>query len=66
MTLTLNTLYPHNPECLISLFALQYPGGQERLRREQDAWCGFGRVEKLTEECSALIILPGGAARLAT
>ena len=61
----MSQLYPHDPECLIILFDLQHPGSQERLRRERDAWRGFARVERLTEDYSVLIILPGGAARLA-
>jgi hypothetical protein len=61
----LRPLYPNTPECLIVLFDLRRPGSQERLRREQDAWCGFAHAERLAESHSALIILPGGAARLA-
>jgi hypothetical protein len=60
-----NALYPTGETGIWVLFDLRYPGIQERLRREQDAWRGFAHVESLAEGRSALIILPGGAARLA-
>jgi hypothetical protein len=58
-------VYPTERQCIWVLFDLRYPGIQERLRREQDAWRGFAHVESLAEGRSVLIILPGGAARLA-
>jgi hypothetical protein len=61
----LRPFYTKTPECLLILFDLQHPGAADRLRREEDAWCGFAHVERLTEGHSALIIRPGGATRLA-
>lgn len=62
----MHSLYPSTSECLIVLFDLECPGAEDRLRREQDAWCGSASVERLVEGRSALIIRPGGAARLAS
>jgi hypothetical protein len=58
-------LYPHIPECLITLFDLTYPGAERCLQRELDAWHGFAHVEELTAEASVLIIRPGAATELA-
>jgi hypothetical protein len=58
--------YTKTPECLIVLFDLRCPGAEKRLEREVDAWCGSASVEELVEGRSALIIRPGGAARLAS
>jgi hypothetical protein len=58
--------YTKTPECLIVLFDLRSPGTEERLQREQDAWCGSASVEGLVENHTALIIRPGGAVRLAS
>jgi hypothetical protein len=57
-------LYSNTPECLTVHFDLRYADAEERLRREQDAWCGFAHFEKLTAESSVLIVQPGGARRL--
>ena len=57
-------LYPSSAECLIVLFDLRCPGSEERLTREQDAWCGSASVEGLAEDRAALVIRPGGATRI--
>jgi hypothetical protein len=58
--------YTKTPECLIILYDLRYPGAEERLQREQNAWRGSASVERLLEGHSALINWPGGATRLAS
>jgi hypothetical protein len=57
----MHALHPKTLRCLITLFDLKYPGAEERLRRERAAWCGFADVERLTANCSILVIRPGGA-----
>jgi hypothetical protein len=57
--------YTKTPSCLIVLFNMRYPEAEERLRREQASWCSFADVERLTSDCSVLIVRPGGATRLA-
>jgi hypothetical protein len=59
------TLYPKTPECLIVVFDLRYPEAEERLWCEHSAWCGFAHVEKLTADCSMLIVRPGSATEFA-
>ena len=66
VTLAPRPLYPSTLECLIVIFDLEYPGAEDRLRREQDAWCGYASVEALVDGRTALIIRSGGAARLAS
>ncbi len=61
----MHALYPKTLRCLITLFDLRYPGAEERLNREREAWCGFADVERLTPDFSVLIVRPGGARRLA-
>jgi hypothetical protein len=58
--------YTKTLECLIVLFNLRYPGAEERLRREQDAWDGFASAQGLTDGYSALIMRLGGATRVAS
>jgi hypothetical protein len=58
--------YTMTAECLLVAFNLRYPGAEERLRREEAAWCGSARVERLTANCAVLLVRPGGAARLAS
>lgn len=65
MTLAPRPVYPKTPECLMVLFDMRCPETEERLRHQQVAWCGSAHVEKLTAECSVLIVWPGGATRLA-
>jgi hypothetical protein len=64
MIFTPRAFYTKNSECLITLFDLRYPEAEERLRREQVAWCGFSCVERLTAETVVLVVHPGGATRL--
>jgi hypothetical protein len=59
------SFYPKTPRCLPILFDLRYPEAEERLRREQAAWCGFAHVEMLSAESAVLIVQPGAATRLA-
>ena len=60
----MSELYSETPECLIVLFSSGYRGTEERLQREQEAWYGSARIERLAEGHSALIIRPGCAMRL--
>jgi hypothetical protein len=66
VTLAPRPFYTTTPECLIVLFNSRYPGAEERLQRERDAWRGSANVEALAANCRALIIRPGGATRLAS
>jgi len=64
MTLAPQLFYGKTPRYLITLFDLTHPEAEERLRREQAAWCGFAHVELLTTDTAALFIQPGAATRL--
>ncbi len=47
MKSALSALYPHSPECFISLCDLTHPGAEEHLWREYAAWHGYAYVENL-------------------
>jgi hypothetical protein len=59
--ITPQTAYPTEPECLIVLVDLRGPDAKQRLGRQLDAWRGFARAERLSEDCVVLVIRPGGA-----
>jgi hypothetical protein len=56
--------YLTEPESLITLFDLQFPGAKQRLARELAAWHGFAHAERLGDDRAALVMRPGGALEL--
>jgi hypothetical protein len=61
----MNPIYKTGPECLIVVFNLQFSEAEERLHRQQIAWLGSARIDRLTADTVVLNIQPGAATRLA-
>ncbi len=50
--------------CIIVLFDTSIPGITKRLTREHAGWSDFAEMERLSANCTALLIRPGAAKRL--
>jgi hypothetical protein len=58
-------ILPDSGQCLIVLFDLRQAEAVDRLHRERAAWRELSDIEALSDDCFALILVLGGARRLA-